>query len=64
MNITLPEAVARKLSKVPNKSAFIADAVVERLAVMEKDLLRKRLLADYAAAAKERDDERDAGADW
>lgn len=64
MNITLPEAVARKLAKVPNKSAFIADAVIERLAAIERELFRKRLVVDYAAAAESREDERDAGADW
>lgn len=64
MNITLPEAVAKKLAKVPNKSAFIADAVVERLAAIERDIFRKRLVADYASAAENREDERDAGADW
>lgn len=64
MNITLPQAVARKLAKVPNKSEFIAVAVDERFKALEKDDFRRRLIADYKEAARSKDDEKDAGADW
>lgn len=64
MNITLPQNVVRKLAKVPNKSEFIALAVVERFKTLEKDDFRRRLIADYKEAARNKDDEKDAGADW
>ena len=64
MNITLPQKVVKKLAKVPNKSEFIALALVERFKTLEKDDFRRRLIADYKEAARNKDDEKDAGADW
>jgi hypothetical protein len=53
MNITLPAAVAKRLEKVPNKSAFIARAVVERFAALAKEQRRVRLLKAYRAASED-----------
>lgn len=64
MNITLPQAVVKKLAKVPNKSEFIALAVAERFKTLEKDDFRRRLIEGYKYAARERLDEKDAVADW
>ncbi len=64
MNITLPQKVVKMLAKVPNKSEFIAVALVERFKTLEKDDFRRRLIADYKEAARNKDDEKDAGADW
>ena len=64
MNITLPQPVVKKLAKISNKSEFIAIALNERFKVLERDEFRRRLIEDYKAAARDRDDEKDAGADW
>ena len=64
MNITLPQNVVKKLAKVPNKSEFIALAVADRFKELEKNDFRKRLIEGYKRAAANRDDEKDAGADW
>lgn len=53
MNITMPERVARKLSKFKNKSRFIAEAVEERIAVQEKERMEQLLQESYKKAAKE-----------
>lgn len=64
MNITLPQAVVKKLAKVPNKSEFIAVAVSERFKALEKDDFRRRLIEGYKEYARLRLDEIDAVAEW
>lgn len=64
MNITLPPPVVKKLAGVSNKSAFIARAVIERFKAIDKDDFRRRLIKGYEESARNRDDEKDAGADW
>ena len=64
MNITLPQPVVKKLAKISNKSEFIAVALLERFKAIDKDEFRRRLIEDYKAAARDKDDEKDAGADW
>ena len=64
MNITLPQPVVKKLAKVPNKSEFIARAVLERFQALKRDDFRRRLIEGYKEAARDQDDEKDAGADW
>jgi hypothetical protein len=64
MNITLPEPVAKQLAKVSNKSAFIARAVSDRLAALEKDDRRRQLLEAYRYAAANPEIEKDGRADW
>jgi hypothetical protein len=64
MNITLPQTVVKKLASIPNKSEFIALAVVERFKMLEKDDFRRRLIEGYKEAARLRLDEIDAVADW
>lgn len=64
MNITLPQPVVKKLAKVPNKSEFIALALIERFKALEKDEFRRQLIEDYKESARERLDEKDAVADW
>ncbi len=64
MNITLPQPVVKKLANVPNKSEFIARALIERFKALERDDFQRRLIEDYKEAARNRDDEKDAVADW
>lgn len=64
MNITLPQPVVKRLAKVSNKSEFIALALLERFKALERDDFQRRLIEDYKEAARERLDEKDAGADW
>ena len=61
MNITMPERVARKLSKFKNKSRFIAEAVEERIKVQERKQLLDRLAGEYQEMAQ---DDRQAMKDW
>ncbi len=53
LNITIPESVAKKMDKIPNKSRFIAEAVEERLRRMEKEKLGKLLVEGYKATKEE-----------
>ncbi len=53
LNITLPDDVARILSGVKNKSAYIAEAIRERRQIEEKEKMRKKIEAAYREAAKE-----------
>ena len=61
MNITMPERVVRKLSKVKNKSRFIAEAVEQKIEIEEKKQLLDRLAGEYREMAR---DERQAMKDW
>jgi len=54
LNITIPEDIARKLNKIPNKSKFIAEAVNEKLDELENEELM-RILAEGYKAVKEED---------
>jgi hypothetical protein len=53
MNITLPEDVAKILSGVRNKSAYIADAIRTKRSIEEKERIKKRLEAAYRESAAE-----------
>jgi len=53
MNITLPEDVGRILAKVPNKSAYIAEAIKEKKRMEDKAKMRKQLAVAYQKAAEE-----------
>ncbi len=53
LNVTLPEDVARILSGVKNKSAYIAEAIRERRQIEEKEKMRKKIEAAYREASKE-----------
>lgn len=53
MNITLPQEAARILSGVKNKSAYIAEAIMEKKRLEEKARAGKKLEAAYQMAAKE-----------
>ncbi|MBI5238997.1 MAG: hypothetical protein HY926_00850 [Elusimicrobia bacterium] len=53
MNITLPKDLAARLKDIPNKSAFIAQALREKLAAAEARR-REALLAEaYRESARE-----------
>ena len=65
MNITLPEPVAKELTKsVSNRSAFIARAITERLGTLRKIARRRELLESYRYVAKHPEYENDARDDW
>ena len=64
MNITLPEAVVKKLAKVSNKSAFIARAVTDLLAALKKEDRRQQLLEAYRDAVKHPEYDNDERDDW
>lgn len=61
LNITLPDDVGSILAEVPNKSAYIAEAVREKKQMEEKKLLRQKLASAYKQAAKE---EHEAYREW
>ncbi len=53
LNITLPEKIAQEIKYIPNKSAFIAVAVKEKLDRINKEKLDKLLIEGYKATRKE-----------
>ncbi|MBI4375624.1 MAG: hypothetical protein HY549_04150 [Elusimicrobia bacterium] len=53
MNITIPKEYAELLKKVPNKSAFITQAVKEKLEGVEREKAAERLAVAYRQAAQE-----------
>lgn len=53
LNITLPGDVAKLLSGVKNKSAYIAEAIKEKKRLEEKERERKKLETAYKQAVKE-----------
>tara|TARA_B100000315_G_scaffold144269_1_gene133276 strand:+ start:432 stop:671 length:240 start_codon:yes stop_codon:yes gene_type:complete len=53
LNITLPGDVAKLLSGVKNKSAYIAEAIKEKKRLEEKERERKKLEIAYKQAVKE-----------
>ncbi len=53
LNITLPEIVAAALDRIPNKSRFIAEAVLEKIAADERHRLDAELSAGYQAVRAE-----------
>jgi metal-responsive CopG/Arc/MetJ family transcriptional regulator len=56
LNITLPRDLASRLRKYPNRSAFIAEAVREKLAGEERNARNDRLANAYRVAAQEDED--------
>lgn len=61
VNITLPQALFLKLKAVPNKSAFIAEALRERLEHEEAGKRQQALADAYREASRE---ERSLTEDW
>jgi len=53
LNITLPEEIAQEIKDIPNKSAFISEAVKEKLERINKEKLDKLLIEGYKATRKE-----------
>ncbi|GAG76809.1 unnamed protein product [marine sediment metagenome] len=53
LNITLPEEIAQEIKDIPNKSAFISEAVKEKLDRINKEKLDKLLIEGYKATRKE-----------
>ena len=53
LNITLPEEIAQEIKDIPNKSAFISEAVKEKLGRINKEKLDKLLIEGYKATRKE-----------
>ena len=53
INITLPEEVGRILSKVKNKSAYIAEAIKEKKRMDDEERMKRELEAAYRQAAEE-----------
>lgn len=53
LNITIPEDVYAILTKVKNKSSYIAEAVRIRKELEDKEKARKALAAAYKEAAAE-----------
>ncbi len=61
MNITLPFEVAKMLENVKNKSAFIAEAIKERIEREEKANLVRELAEGYRTRRKE---DKELSLDW
>jgi metal-responsive CopG/Arc/MetJ family transcriptional regulator len=53
LNITIPESIAKKMERIPNKSKFIAEAVEEKLKKIEEEKLDKELIEGYKATREE-----------
>ncbi len=53
LNITLPEDVAKILSGIKNKSAYIADAIKQKKKMEEKEKMKKTLEAAYKESVLE-----------
>lgn len=53
LNITLPKSVADRIRNLPNKSAFIAQAVREKLEADEKIKKEEELAKAYQSASRE-----------
>jgi Arc/MetJ-type ribon-helix-helix transcriptional regulator len=53
LNITIPESIAKKMERIPNKSKFIAEAVEEKLGKIEEEKLDKELIEGYKATREE-----------
>jgi len=49
LNITIPESLAKKIDKLPNKSQFITEAVKEKLEKIEVEKLKKELEEGYSS---------------
>lgn len=65
MNITLPDALVKKLEKATdNKSAFIARAIRERLEALKKADFEKRLDEGYRELARHPEWQKDERDDW
>ena len=56
--------MAKRLDEVPNKSAFIARAVVERFKELNKLDVRRKRLAAYRYTAAHPEVEKDGSPDW
>ena len=61
INITLPFEIAQMLENVKNKSAFIAEAIKERIEREEKATLVREMSEGYKARKKE---DRELSLDW
>lgn len=61
MNITMPEIVAKQMSRVPNKSRFIAEAVREKLERMKGSKLEQELIEGYQNVVRE---DQELNRDW
>lgn len=65
MNITLPDALVKKLEKATdNKSAFIARAIKERLETIKKNDFRLRVKEAYRQMALHPEWQKDERDDW
>jgi len=60
-NITLPGEIAKMLMNEPNKSAFIAASIREKMDRDEKEKIKKKLAEAYKASAEE---DRAIDKDW
>ena len=65
LNITLPDKLVERIENQANKSAFIAEALSEKLAAVEKKLRDSKLALAYLQSKEEEkglNDEWDASA--
>ena len=61
LNITLPEEIADRLSSIPNKSKYIAEALSEKIKREKKEALDALLREGYQATRLEG---REINAEW
>jgi UDP-N-acetylglucosamine 2-epimerase len=52
-NITVPDRIAQKLTKVGNKSRFISEAVEEKIKTQEKETRMITMAQEYKEMASE-----------
>lgn len=53
LNITIPEEIDQEIKEIPNKSAFISEAIKEKIDRLKKEKLDKLLIEGYKATCKE-----------
>lgn len=53
LNITLPSDLVKDMADIPNKSAFIAESIRQRIARERKESIEKSLRAAYMASTEE-----------
>ena len=53
LNVTIPEDIAKRFDKIPNKSKFISEAIKEKLDKLEAQKLKELLSKSYKAVKEE-----------
>jgi metal-responsive CopG/Arc/MetJ family transcriptional regulator len=61
LNITIPEEINKELMDIPNKSAFISEAIKEKIDRIKKEELDRLLIKGYKATSME---DKEVDSEW